>query len=244
MQRVEARNRALLDAIPDLMFRVGRDGTYLDVHADDDAGLLLSPEELLGSNVRDILPAPVADALLACVAHALETGAMSSVEYELEIDGVERCFESRMVPSGQDEVVTIVRDFTEQRRAEAGRRRLGVEQAALRRVATLVAGDAPPEVVFQTVTEEACELIGIRTAVLHRYEDSRTSTIVGHFGEPTGAFYPGSTIPLEAGAAFDVLQTGRARARELRGARRPVGRRSCARSVSSAASASRSSSGA
>jgi signal transduction histidine kinase len=83
-----------------------------------------------------------------------------------------------------------------------------VEQAALRRVATLVAGDAPPEVVFQTVTEEACELIGIRTAVLHRYEDSRSSTIVGHFGEPTGAFYPGSTIPLEAGAAFDVLQTG------------------------------------
>ena len=47
-----------------------------------------------------------------------------------------------MVPSGPDEVVTIVRDFTEQRRAEAEQRRLASEQEALRRVATLVAGDA------------------------------------------------------------------------------------------------------
>ena len=49
------------------------------------------------------------------------------------------------MPSGDDEVVTIVRDFTEQRRAEAEQRRLAEEQAALRRVATLVAGNAPPE---------------------------------------------------------------------------------------------------
>ena len=55
-----------------------------------------------------------------------------------------------------------LRDFTEQRRAEAEQRRLAEEQAALRRVATLVAGNAPPEQVFQTVTEEVCRLLGLR----------------------------------------------------------------------------------
>lgn len=221
VQRVEARNRALLDAMPDLMFRVARDGTYLDIHADDTSGLLLPPDELIGSNVREVLPPETADAVLACVQRALATGAMSSVEYRLEIDGVDRCFESRMVPSGAGEVVTIVRDFTEQRRVEAGRRRLGEVQAALRRVATLVAGDAPPEEVFQTVTEEACELLGIRTAVLHRFEDAQTSTIVGKFGEPTGAFSLGGVNRLEAGSALRVLQTGapaRANYDELTGA--------------------------
>jgi PAS domain S-box-containing protein len=208
VRRVEARDRALLDAIPDLMFRVSRDGTYLDVHADDTSGLVRPPEELIGNNVRDVLPADIADEVLACVDQALSTGVMSSVEYRLEIDGVERCFESRMVPGAAGEVVTIVRDFTEQRRAEAARRRLGEEQAALRRVATLVASDPPPEQVFQTVTEEACALLGIRTAVLHRFEEGRVSTIVGKFGEPTGPLELGSVNELEEGAALHVLRTG------------------------------------
>jgi signal transduction histidine kinase len=68
--------------------------------------------------------------VLACVERALGTGTMSSVEYELEIGGVERCFESRMVPSGENEVVTIVRDFTEQRRVEVERRGLQGELRA------------------------------------------------------------------------------------------------------------------
>jgi signal transduction histidine kinase len=207
VQRVEARNRALLDAIPDLMFRMDSDGTYLDIHADDPSGLLRPPDELIGRNVRDFLPPAVADRVLACVERALATGAMSSVEYRLEIGGAERCFESRMVPSAAGEVVTIVRDFTEQRRAEAEERRLAAEQAVLRRVATLVASDPPPERVFQTVTDEVCRLLGLRTAVLHRFEDARTSTVVGKFG-PTGAFELGNVVELEDGSALRVLQTG------------------------------------
>jgi signal transduction histidine kinase len=113
-----------------------------------------------------------------------------------------------MVPSGDGEVVAISRDFTRERRAEAEQQRLAAEQAALRRVATLVAGNAAPEQVFQTVTEEVCRLVGLRTAVLHRFEDARTSTIVGKFGEPTGPYELGNTNELEVGSALQVLRTG------------------------------------
>jgi signal transduction histidine kinase len=210
VQRVEANNRALLDAIPDLMIRVDRDGTYLDVRADDPAELLRPPDELIGSNVREVLPPDVADAVLACVERALETGAMSSVEYELEIGDVRRWKESRMVPSGTDEVVTIVRDFTVQRRAEAEQRDLAEEQAALRRVATFVAGDPAPDQVFQAVTEEVCLLLGIREAVLERFEDGDMTTIVGRFGERgRPEFEVGTVMPLEEGlAAWQVRHTG------------------------------------
>ncbi len=208
VRRIERRNRALLDAIPDPMIRVSRDGTYLDVRADDQSGLVRPAAELTGLNVKDVLPQELAEQVLACVGRTLDTGAMKTLEYELEIAGVPRWKESRMVPSGGDEVVTIVRDFTEQRRAEAEQRRLASEQEALRRVATLVAGDPPPEQVFQVVTEEVCRLLGLRTAVLHRFEDATTSTIVGKFGDPTGAFEPGNEITLEEGSALWVLRTG------------------------------------
>jgi signal transduction histidine kinase len=75
-------------------------------------------------------------------------------------------------------------------------------------VATLVAGNGPPEEVFQTVTEEVCRLLGLRTAVLHRFEDARTSTIVGKFGELTGQFELGNVNELEVGSALQVLRTG------------------------------------
>ena len=210
LQRMELRSRALLDAIPDLMFRVSREGVTLDIRAEDSSALVLSVEEQLGRNVRDYLPAEVADAAIACIERALKTGAMSSIEYELEMDGEARIFESRMVPSGPNEVVTIVRDFTDQRRAELEQRRLGEEQAALRRVATLVAGDAPPELVFQTVTEEVCRALGLREAVLERYEDESSAIIVGRFGSRlAGDFDVGTVIELEDGLAVtEVRRTG------------------------------------
>jgi signal transduction histidine kinase len=210
LQRVERRNRALLGAIPDLMFRVTRDGTCLDVVADDAGALVAPAEEQIGRNVREFLPPEVADAVLACIEQALDTGAMSSVEYELDVRGEPRIFESRMVPSGAHEVVTIVRDFTEQRRAEAEQRRLAEEQTALRRVATLVAGDAPPELVFQAVTEEVCRALGIREAVLERYSDAGSAVIVGRYGpHMEGDFDVGTVVALEEGLAVtEVLRTG------------------------------------
>lgn len=210
VRRFEERNSALLAAIPDLMFRVSRNGTYLDVGVDDPSRLLRPPEELIGANVRDVLPPHAAYAWLGCLEHALETGEMSSVEYELEIDGRRRCVESRIVPSGPDEVVSIVRDFTDKRDSEAELRRLAEEQAALRKVATLVASDAPPEQVFQAVTEEVARLLGIRDAVLERFEEGDWATVVGRFGERAeDGFALGSVIPIVEGfAAWKIRRTG------------------------------------
>jgi len=207
-QLAEQRSRALLDAIPDGMLRITREGIALDIRPDVHSALLGPPEELVGHSVHDLLPPELASAVLDCVERTLESRSLNTIEYELVIDGVARWKEARMVPSSDGEVVAMSRDVTEQRRAEAEQQRLAAEQAALRRVATLVAGNAPPERVFQTVTEEVCRLLELRTAVLHRFEDAQTSTIVGKFGEPTGRFELGNVVELEAGAALEVLQTG------------------------------------
>jgi PAS domain S-box-containing protein len=203
----EKRQRALLEAMPDVMMRVARDGTYLDVRSEDLSQLLQAPEELIGRNVRDVLPPDLADDVVGWIEHTLAHGGVRAFEYEIEIHGERRWKESRMMPSGPDEAVTIVRDFTEQRRAEAGQRRLAAEQAALRRVATLVAGNAPPAEVFQSVTEEVCRLLGLRTAVLARFEGPATATIVGKYGGLPGRYEIGYLAPLVPGATREVLRT-------------------------------------
>ncbi|HWC85990.1 MAG TPA: GAF domain-containing protein [Solirubrobacteraceae bacterium] len=57
-------------------------------------------------------------------------------------------------------------------------RALASEQAALRRVATLVAGASPAEEVFAAVTEELGRLLGVGHAGLNRYESDGTTTVV------------------------------------------------------------------
>jgi len=116
VRQSESRYRALLNAIPDLMFRMSRDGTYLDFKGDRD-DLAVPPEELIGSNARDILPADVAEGLLEGIAHALDTGEVATGEYELTLNDVQRTFEARIVRDG-DEAVLIVRDISERKRQE------------------------------------------------------------------------------------------------------------------------------
>jgi PAS domain S-box-containing protein len=208
VQLAEQRSRALLDAIPDGMLRLTRDGTALDIRPDAHTALLGPPEEMIGRNIRDLLPSEIADLVIPCIERTLGSSSLNTIEYELSIGGVSRWKEARMVPSGDGEVVAMSRDITEQRQAESEQKRLAAEQASLRRVATLVAGNAAPEQVFQTVTEEVCRLLGLRTAVLHRFESAGTSAIVGKFGEPTGRFELGNVVDLEGGAALEVLRTG------------------------------------
>jgi signal transduction histidine kinase len=58
------------------------------------------------------------------------------------------------------------------------------EQAALRRVATLVAGTSDPKLIFATVTEEVGRLLGARTANMVRYRHDGTADVVGGWNEP------------------------------------------------------------
>jgi signal transduction histidine kinase len=86
--------------------------------------------------------------------------------------------------------------------------RLAEEQAALRRVATLVAAGAPPEEAFAGVAEEAGRLFLVDVANMCRYEPDGTATIVASTG---GRFAVGSRLKLEGkNGTTLVYQTGRA----------------------------------
>lgn len=112
----EARTRAILQAIPDLIFLQDKAGVYLEYHAADPTLLLIPAETFMGRNMRDVLPAEMREYFEAFDRTAA-TGETSKVEYPLDLDGVRRHFEARFVPSGEA-VLTVVREITERCRAE------------------------------------------------------------------------------------------------------------------------------
>jgi len=93
----------------------------------------------------------------------------------------------------------VARDVTDRRRADAEVQRLADEQAALRRVATLVAEDVAPEELFGAVAREAGTLLGADFAGMLRLEDDGTATGVATWPpRATTRRFP-SAWPLEAG---------------------------------------------
>jgi PAS domain S-box-containing protein len=130
LEASEQRVLALLDAIPDNMYRVARDGTYLDFNTHVPEDLVRPPDEIVGERIQNVLPKEVSDVLMDGIARALETGEVVPVEYRVQRTRGLRDTESRIVESGEDEVVIIVRDITDRKAAEAELERLGGELAA------------------------------------------------------------------------------------------------------------------
>jgi signal transduction histidine kinase len=119
----ELRQRALLDAMPDLMIRFGRDGTVLDLRDEGSALLRTAPRHVIGRRIDDVLPGNLGEALRAAAADATESGRIRSIDLSIDLSIGRRDFETRLTPSGADEVTAIVRDFTEQRAAQVEMRR-------------------------------------------------------------------------------------------------------------------------
>jgi PAS domain S-box-containing protein len=123
-------------------------------------------------------------------------------------------------PTGEPEgVVSTLSDITQRREAERrlvaserATRALADEQAALRRIATLVAAEAPPSAVFERVTAEVADLLRTPSASLVRYEDDGRATLVGSAREPEDDINPvGSTFALDGDSVLArVRATGRA----------------------------------
>jgi PAS domain S-box-containing protein len=117
LRHSETRNSAILRAIPDLMFVIDRNGTYVDYNARDSKTLFVPPESFLGRTVRDVMPSDLAETFMAALARTRESDEPVVVHYDLPVHGEVRHYEARLVPGGGHRVLSIVRDVTESRRA-------------------------------------------------------------------------------------------------------------------------------
>ncbi len=118
LQSSEARMRALLHAIPDLIFEFDSQGRYLDVVPAKESDPILPKEQLIGKNISQVLPAQVSQKARRAIKQALKTGKTQNLEYKLLMPNGIRDYEARIVAIGEDRVLSIVRDITEKKSFE------------------------------------------------------------------------------------------------------------------------------
>ena len=109
-------SEALLSAIPDMLFRVKQDGAYLSFRAPDSYQPYRPIESVIGTNVRDSVPAEVADAALIRIEKAITSRQVQSMEAALPTDDGEVYRDVRIVPAGDDEALIMIRDITAEKR--------------------------------------------------------------------------------------------------------------------------------
>lgn len=121
--------RAIIDALPDLVFRFDRNGTCLDFLGSRKE--LLFTELPIGKPIGTVLPATVMGHFTRAVADMVVDRKMRSFRYPLEVPAGLRQFEARLSPIDNDELIVIVRDVTEQQAAEDQVRRYATEKETL-----------------------------------------------------------------------------------------------------------------
>ncbi|MCZ2095150.1 MAG: GAF domain-containing protein [Anaerolineae bacterium] len=117
----QASREAFANASPDLMFELARDGTFLGYKAAP-MGLNQPAEVFMGRRIQDVLP-QIAPQTLEAIERATSTGALQVFHYRLPLGDILHEYEARVISSGADRVVAIVRDVTEQRTTEDALRR-------------------------------------------------------------------------------------------------------------------------
>ena len=111
-ERSLARHKALVEAIPDTLGRLDREGRFVELHASRSEVLPDRADTLLGRDVRSLVPPDVADAMTATIARAFTSGKIEVIEYAVPYADGEHIFESRVRRVADDELVVIRRDVT------------------------------------------------------------------------------------------------------------------------------------
>jgi two-component sensor histidine kinase/sensor domain CHASE-containing protein len=119
----DATINAILQAMPDMMFQVKKDGTICNYKLSTDNCIYESPETDLNITLEDVLPSHIAEIELDIIEEALRTNKTHTMNYTMPVKREMRDFEVRFVVIGDDEVLAVVKDITEIKQAEEMRRK-------------------------------------------------------------------------------------------------------------------------
>ena len=176
-----------------------------------------SREEALGRTMAElIVPPSLRERHTRAFARFIETGEARLLGRRIELtgmraDGSEFPVELALSRAEGEPLLICgaLRDLSDAKRAADDLRKLAGEQAALRRLAMLVARQPSPDEVLTAVTEEVGSVLGADFAAMLTFDDERAVTTIASWSA-TGPMPPiGTRLPLDGDSvAVRIVQTG------------------------------------
>jgi signal transduction histidine kinase/CheY-like chemotaxis protein len=108
----------LFHALPDVYFRMARDGTVLEHRAGREAQACLVPQQLLGRRMQDMVPQDMAHKIVAALGEVAHGAEQCITEYERVTEAGRQFYEVRVLPLDEDQLLMVVRNVTERREFE------------------------------------------------------------------------------------------------------------------------------
>ena len=225
----EKLKNALLFAVPDMMFRVNREGVFLEYIPTPDVPPDMAPASFVDKKLSDVMPEETARRIREHLERALQTGDMQLFEHELPTANGSRIFESRIVAIDAEQALIIARDIADRKKAEEAirdseARIRAVVDNAVDGIVTidsdgmLQSFNPAAEVIFD---HPAAEVIGQSVSILMpepdrslhggyiaNYMETGKAKILGLVQEVMGQRRDGSTFPMEL-AVNEFLVGGR-----------------------------------
>jgi PAS domain S-box-containing protein len=171
LQASEAEMRALLAAMPDVIFVLDAEGRYLKVAPTNPRLLYKPPQELAGKRLHEVFPRAQADIFLNHIRRALDTGQPVNIDYSLTLEGAESWFEGTVSPMLDDSVIWVARDITERKRTEAALQQQAEREAVINRISRAVRRSLDTTVVFHTAVHELGSYLGVDRCSLFMIEE-------------------------------------------------------------------------
>jgi PAS domain S-box-containing protein len=113
----EKETRAIIDSIPDIIFQLDENGIFQSWKGSNEDAFIIPSEEIVGRSIFDIFPIELSEKIQIAIKECIANGKFL-LEYKLEVNDRLREYESRFVKINSKQVVSIVRDVTEQKEQE------------------------------------------------------------------------------------------------------------------------------
>ncbi|RJP55526.1 MAG: PAS domain S-box protein [Anaerolineaceae bacterium] len=124
LRSAEARTRAILASIPDMIFEVSKDGVFLDFMASAGITPLMPPDGFIGKNIMELFPPAIAEQTMFSLERAIATGQLHAFEYGLPPGEEVQFFEARIVAVTPESAIIMVRDISQRKWVETEREKL------------------------------------------------------------------------------------------------------------------------
>jgi PleD family two-component response regulator len=115
LQENEEKRSVLIHSMPDLLIQLDSTGKVLYFKVPKGFDMSSFPVGLIGRNISEILGANIPQDALR---RALQTGEIQIFEHGIQCDQSKYSYECRIVRSGEDEALAIIRDITDKKRVE------------------------------------------------------------------------------------------------------------------------------